>query len=321
MKTIRHFFLFALLLSMFNVQGVQAQGFFKKLAKAAGKVLESAAANSSSTTSSTASGDANGYIPHIKLQLTDCEHWGDAVLVRFVLTNEASEDMDITIDNTSDNGDYAALDENNNKHAFVPVVGGKELTGLGDGYSAKLPSGVPVKGYFYVSNVATSIKMINSLTFGGLVNRSVNNGGGTKYTYRIGAQAITYAKNTNLDNVFLSYPPLNYTYLKAYRSGKSVVLDGTFVKKGTSDVSMTAISYDDQSQVYDSEGNSYKASWVVGSSSISSYSATKLPVDIPVKCKVVIENVPTNIHGFSLVKKYFKIGDNTYYLQFRNLKF
>lgn len=321
MKTVRHFFVFALLLSMFNVQGIQAQGFFKKLAKAAGKVLESATANSSSTTSSTTRGDANGYIPNVKFQITGCDYWGDGVLVRFVLTNNTSEDMYITIDNTSDNADYAALDENNNKHAFVPVVGGKELTGLGDGYSATLPAGVPVKGYFDVSKVATNIKMLNGLTFGGLVNKTSNNGGGTKYTYRIGSQAITYPSNTNRDNIFLSFPRLNYTYSKAYRSGKNVVLEGTLVNKGSEDVKMTSIFNDEQSQVYDSEGNTYKVSLIMGSNSLSSTTPTKFPVDIPVKCKVVIENVPTTIHEFSIVKKYFDIWDYGYYLQFRNLKF
>lgn len=52
MKKFKYFFLFALFLSLFNVQDVHAQGFFKKLAKAAGEVLETAAAISGSNDNS-----------------------------------------------------------------------------------------------------------------------------------------------------------------------------------------------------------------------------------------------------------------------------
>ena len=85
---------------------------------------------------------------------------------------------------------------------------------------------------------------------------------------------------------------------------------------------MTGLFNDEQSQVYDSEGNSYKVSLVEGSNTVSRfYSASKFPVDIPVKCKVIIENVPTIIHEFSLVKKYFEIGGEPYYLTARKYVF
>lgn len=322
MKKFKYFFLFALFLSLFNVQDVHAQGFFKMLAKAAGEVLETAAAVSGSNDNSSTSGNATGKIPNVNFQITKCEYWGNSVLVRFLLTNTSSEDLEIIINNSSDDESYVALDENNNKHAFAVVVGGKELTGLGSGYSAKLPVGVPVKGYFEIKNVSTSCKAIKSLTFGGRFANPVNGGSRDKYTYHIGSQTVSYANNTNGDNIFLSYPQLNYTYTKAYRNGNNVVLEGTLTNKSISDISMTGLFNDEQSQVYDSEGNSYNVSLVAGSNTVSSfYSASKFPVDIPVKCKVIIENVPTTIHEFSLVKKYFEIGGEPYYLQFRNLKF
>lgn len=322
MKKFKYFFLFALFLSLFNVQDVHAQGFFKKLAKAAGEVLETAAAISGSNDNSSTSGNSTGKIPNVNFQITKCEYWGNGGLVRFLLTNTLSEDLEIIIDNSTDDENYVALDENNNKHAFAVVVGGKELTGLGSGYSAKLPAGVPVKGYFEIGNVSTSCTTIKSLTFGGRFANPVNGGSRDKYTYHIGSQTITFANNTNGDNIFLSYPPLNYTYTKAYRNGNNVVLEGTLTNKSVSEISMTGLFNDEQSQVYDSEGNSYNVSLVAGSNTVSSfYSASKFPVDIPVKCKVIIENVPTTIHEFSLVKKYFEIGGEPYYLQFRNLKF
>ena len=322
MKKFKYFFLFALFLSLFNVQDVHAQGFFKKLAKAAGEVLETAAAISGSNDNSSTSGNATGKIPNVNFQITKCEYWGNGVLVRFLLTNTSSEDLEIIINNSSDDESYVALDENNNKHAFAVVVGGKELTGLGSGYSAKLPAGVPVKGYFDINNVSTSCTTIKSLTFGGRFGIPETGGSKDYYTYHIGSQTITFANNTNGDNIFLSYPPLNYTYTKAYRNGNNVVLEGTLTNKSVSEISMTGLFNDEQSQVYDSEGNSYNVSLVAGSNTVSSfYSASKFPVDIPVKCKVVIENVPTTIHEFSLVKKYFEIGGEPYYLQFRNLKF
>lgn len=322
MKKFKYFFLFALFLSLFNVQDVHAQGFFKKLAKAAGEVLETAAAISGSNDNSSTSGNATGKIPNVNFQITKCEYWGNSVLVRFLLTNTSSEDLEIIINNSSDDESYVALDENNNKHAFAVVVGGKELTGLGSGYSAKLPAGVPVKGYFDINNVSTSCTTIKSLTFGGRFGVPETGSSKDYYTYHIGSQTITFANNTNGDNIFLSYPPLNYTYTKAYRNGNNVVLEGTLTNKSISDISMTGLFNDEQSQVYDSEGNSYNVSIVAGSNTVSSfYSASKFPVDIPVKCKVVIENVPTTIHEFSLVKKYFEIGGEPYYLQFRNLKF
>lgn len=103
-------------------------------------------------------------------------------------------------------------------------------------------------------------------------------------------------------------------------SGKDIVLEGTLTNKGSSDMNMQALYSDDKSSIYDSEGNAYKAYMMVGANELSAFSDTKLPADIPVKCKVVVKNVPASIHEFSIVKKYFEIGES-YYLQFRNFKF
>lgn len=327
MKHFKLFLLSVLFLSFSNVQGIHAQGFFKQLLEAAGSILEdtpnssSSTGNSSSSNSgSSSSSKAGGYIPNVNFRVTECEYWGDDVLVRFVMTNTSSEDIEILIYESSD-GDghtYVAYDENNNKRSYVPVVGGKVLTGLGDGYSAKLPAGIPVKGYFDIRNVPASITKINRISIAGIVNPGKPNI--KEYSYQIGEQTVTYAKNTNRDNIFLSMPIVNYAYTKAYRSGKDVVLEGTLTNKGASDMNMRSPYSDDNSSIYDSEGNAYKAYIMIGANELSAFSDTRLPADIPVKCKVVVKNVPASIHEFSIVKKYFEIGD-PYYLQFKNLKF
>lgn len=327
MKRIGLFLIFALILSFTNVHGIHAQGFFKQLLEAAGSILEDSSTSGSSSngsstsgSSSTGSKSASGYIPNVTFKVTECEHWGDGAVLRFVLTNTSSEDIEILIKDSSDGEQYVAYDENNNKRSYVPVVGGKTLTGLGDGYCAKLPAGIPVKGYFDIANVPTSTTKINKLYFAGRVDKDLGHNTGKEYSYLIGEQTITYAKNTNRDNIFLSIPIVNYAYTKAYRSGKDIVLEGTLTNKGGSDMNMQALYSDDKSSIYDSEGNAYKAYMMVGANELSAFSDTKLPADIPVKCKVVVKNVPASIHEFSIVKKYFEIGES-YYLQFRNFKF
>lgn len=329
MKHFKSFLLSVLFLSFANVQGIQAQGFFKQLFEAAGAILEdtpsgssSTSGSSSSNSGSSSSGKASGYIPNVSFKVTECEHWGDGVLVRFILTNTSSEDIEICIKESSDDDGhtYVAYDENDNRLSYVPVVGGKQLTGLGDGYCAKLPAGVPVKGYFDIRNVPASKTKIKRLFFAGRVGKDLEHNSGKEYSYQTGEQTITYAKNTNRENIFLSVPIVNYAYTKAYRSGNDVVLEGTLTNKGASDMNMRSPYSDDNSSIYDSEGNAYKAYIMVGSNELSAFSDTKLPADIPVKCKVVVKNVPATIHEFSIVKKYFEIGD-PYYLQFKNLKF
>ena len=115
-------------LAFMSVQDVAAQGFWKKLGKAAEKVLNSVD-TSNSTTSSSLSSSTNSNqssVPSktgvgsvftfdgISVKITGCEHWGDDVIVRVLMTNNNSSEVQVSTDNVV--GDPGAVDPDGASH-------------------------------------------------------------------------------------------------------------------------------------------------------------------------------------------------------------
>ena len=103
-----------MVLALANVQDVAAQSFWKTLGKVAEKVLttdtnNSSTNSSSSSLSSSSSSNSLGYKTGIgasftaygvDLKVTGCEHWGEDVIVRLLLTNNTSSDVQLGIGST-----------------------------------------------------------------------------------------------------------------------------------------------------------------------------------------------------------------------------
>lgn len=305
-----------LALSSFSVQNANAQ-FFKKLGKVAGALLDATAESSkTSNKRSSSSKNTNGDIPYIDFKVTSCEYWGDEVLLRFIVTNTSTGD--ITFRPYWGETDKAyATDDDNNIHAISFNVGGEE--GWGGELFKTLSSGVPVKGFIAIKKVSTSCRFIKSVRFGGIVEDGKNN---PKFSYTIGSNAIEMPSNTNADNVSVSLPILQYNLNKVYRdkTGKNVIVDATVKNIGTNAFNLAA-SDGSGHAVYDSEGNSYKHTMTIGGKSIDNWDGVTLQPDIPMKALITIENVPSNVHEFSIIKHRTVCGDNYYDIQIKNQKF
>lgn len=306
----------ALALSSFSVQNANAQ-FFKKLGKVAEAVLDAASESSkTSNKRSLSSKNTTGNIPYIDFKVTSCEYWGDEVLLRFIVTNTSTGDITFRPYWGETNNAYAT-DDNNNIHAISFNVGGEG--GWGGELFKTLPAGVPVKGYISIKKVSTNCRFIKSVRFGGIVEDGKNN---PKFSYTIGSNAIEMPKNTNADNIFVSLPILQYNLNRIYRdkTGKNVIVDATVKNIGANAFKLAA-SDGSGHAVYDSEGNSYKHTMTIGGKSIDNWDGVTLQPDIPMKALITIQNVPSNIHEFSIIKHRTVCGDDYYDIQIKNQRF
>lgn len=305
-----------LVLSSLSVQNANAQ-FFKKLGKVAGAVLDAATESTkTSNNSNSSSSNANGNIPYIDFKVTSCEYWGDEVLLRFIVVNTSTSDITFR-PFWGETKEAYATDDNNNIHAISFNVGGEG--GWGGELFKTLPAGVPVKGFIAIKKVSTSSRFIKNVRFGGIVEDGKSN---PKFSYTIGSNAIKMPNNTNADNIFVSLPILQYNLNRVYRdkTGKNVIVDATVKNIGT-DAFKLAASDGSGHAVYDSEGNSYKHTMTIGGNSIDNWDGVTLQPDIPMKALITIQNVPSNIHEFSIIKHRTVCGDNYYDIQIKNQRF
>lgn len=305
-----------LVLSSLSVQNANAQ-FFKKLGKVAGAVLDAATESTkTSNNSNSSSSNANGNIPYIDFKVTSCEYWGDEVLLRFIVVNTSTSDITFR-PFWGETKEAYATDDNNNIHAISFNVGGEG--GWGGELFKTLPAGVPVKGFIAIKKVSTSSRFIKNVRFGGIVEDGKSN---PKFSYTIGSNAIKMPNNTNADNIFVSLPILQYNLNRVYRdkTGKNVIVDATVKNIGT-DAFKLAASDGSGHAVYDSEGNSYKHMMTIGGNSIDNWDGVTLQPDIPMKALITIQNVPSNIHEFSIIKHRTVCGDNYYDIQIKNQRF
>ena len=276
------------LLSFGGVQEISAQSFWKKLGKIADGVLDAA---------------STGSIPNVKFEMTKCEYWGTTVVIRFTVTNTSSSDL--KLDFCSEAEKTYAYDENNNKYrcAFYvadksPFFGWTTIT---------LPSNVPVKGNLVIDgNVPRGTKTIKSLRFTGKSSEK-------EFTYNISNQTITYAKNTNADNIFCSYPMFTFNLNKCYRVDNKVVIDATFINGTNKSIGIEGA----ETTIYDTEGNKYR---LIGQLGGKDWDASNdLINEVPVRVVYNILDVPTSVNLFSIAKIEFLTTNGKYYVEIRNL--
>ena len=152
-----------MVLALANVQDVAAQSFWKTLGKVAEKVLttdtnNSSTNSSSSSLSSSSYSNSLGYKTGIgasftaygvDLKVTGCEHWGEDVIVRLLLTNNTSSDVQLGIGSTGPHTESyrVAYSPDGKNHEIEGYINGEDA-----GYVKSLPVGIPVKGYVLVKN-------------------------------------------------------------------------------------------------------------------------------------------------------------------------
>lgn len=294
-------------LTLAGVQQANAQ-FFKKLGKVAGAIIDAASKESESSNSSSSS-SSSGYsnsIPHVNFKVTGCEYWGDNVLVRFVVSNTSSSDIDLEISYKC-----KATDEEGNSHDVSAHIENEKNLGR---TICTLPPDVPVKGYLSVLNVPVGCKTIKRVDFDGVVyagkNKSI-----LSFKYPIGQNTIEYPDNTNADNIFSSLPILRYNLNSVKHVGNNVVVTATVKNDG---VNNFAITSRDGNMVYDDEGNSYEMETTVGGKELGSWTGQTIAKDIPMKMVFTIKNVPANVNKFSIIKMMYSCGSENYYVQLKN---
>ena len=214
-------------LAFVSVQDVAAQGFWKKLGKAAEKVLNSVD-TSNSTTSSSLSSSTNSNqssVPSktgvgsvftfdgISVKITDCEHWGDDVIVRVLMTNNNSSEVQVSTDNVV--GDPGAVDPDGASHRLECHLSSGTWSS-----ERVLPAGVPVKGYFKILNYDKKYTTIPVFKF--VFNTPQHAGVHNILKFEAKNLPVTLAKNTNFSNIYCSLPTLYVQYNNCTRVGNTV---------------------------------------------------------------------------------------------------
>lgn len=299
-------------LAFVSVQDVAAQGFWKKLGKAAEKVLNSVD-TSNSTTSSSLSSSTNSNqssVPSktgvgsvftfdgISVKITGCEHWGDDVIVRVLMTNNNSSEVQVSTDNVV--GDPGAVDPDGASHRLECHLSSGTWSS-----ERVLPAGVPVKGYFKILNYDKKYTTIPVFKF--VFNTPQHAGVHNILKFEARNLPVTLAKNTNFSNIYCSLPTLYVQYNNCTRVGNTVNVN-VVLKNLTNSEQEIDFNYGKHA-AYDADGNTYTPKVTIAN-------RTMQP-EIPVKATVAISNVPTTVDGFS----YIKICFGNYYIEMRNINF
>lgn len=309
-----------MVLALVSVQDVAAQSFWKTLGKVAEKVLTTDTSNSStnSSSSSLSGSSSNNSLGNktgigasftvygVDLKVTGCEHWGDDVVVRLLLTNNTSSDVKFGIGSTGPHMESYRV-------AYSPDGKNHEIEGYINGENAdfvkSLPVGIPVKGYVLVKGYDKKYTSIQSLKFTcndehGQGSSDINK----SLRLEVRNLPVTFAQNTNLSNIYCSLPTLYVQYNNCTRIGNTVTVNMAF-KNLSSSAKGLDIEYGNHI-AYDAEGNSYTPEVKLA--------ARTLQPEIPVKATFTIQNVPANVTGFSYIKIPF---EDKYYIEMRNINF
>ena len=304
-----------MVLAFASVQDIAAQSFWKKLGKAAGQVLNSvdtsnstqsatsrnlsssSRTNQSSVSSKTGVGSVYTF-DGISVKITACEHWGDDVLVRLLMTNNNSSEVMLTTDNVV--GDPGAVDPDGASHRLECHLSSGTWSS-----ERLLPAGVPVKGYIKILNYDKKYTTVPVFKF--VFNTPQHASVHDVLKFEARNLPVTFAKNTNFSNIYCSLPTLYVQYNNCTRVGNMVNVN-LVLKNLTSSEQQIDFNYGKHA-AYDADGNTYTPKVTIAN-------RTMQP-DIPVKATISISNVPASVDGFS----YIKICYDKYYIEMRNINF
>lgn len=271
----------------------------------------------------------------LDMRVTRVVAYGNDLRVYYNVTNNTSDDISIELPQCgtrvrNDEGyDPVMIGGDNTKFSGGPVtLGNDEISNIVGFFRCTIPSGITLNGYAIVKGAAkqSSLKLF---TIGGKECSSRNL---TKFSYAWSNLNVERISNTNHENVTCSYPSIDINYKNISRQGKDIYLDFTMQLNFEIDA-VKLISGMEQGlfngtklTLVSSEGDVYKGSLIACDRVICGENVTginpvsfndQMPTNIPVKCRIKINNVPTTETSFSLIR--FTLVDDKYKVEFRKM--
>lgn len=281
-------FLTAFLLSG-SVQEASAQKWLKKLGKGVGQVLDAAVEVTDALTNGVS-------IPGFEVEVGECQHWGTGAALRMTVTNTTNKDRELVFRNQFDAGNApVAYLADGSKHDVQTIIGNTTNDW------AVVPAGVKVKVTFFVYDVDPECSLIKTLDIHGrykLVGTSYGGSNVTGFSGKLSNIPVTKVQNSNADNVECTWPSMQINFKSLTRQGSDVVLDFTLTNVSGKDVDRGC----DNLRVYDTEGNTYDAEAYYGNTNVSGFSKGTFVNEIPLRCRVVVKDVPASVTKLSLIQ-------------------
>lgn len=259
-----------------------------------------------STTTSTNSrtGSQYGAAPGISMQLVEVVRWGDGIRVTITVANDSNEDIDITMDDTSN-----VNKRNIHRDEYGNEAYGKYGTG---NYRFTVPAGQKVKRSYMLYGLNPNIEKIANMDVTGRADYQTR-----KYelfTYSASDVPVSSVQTSNNDKVKSTLPSVYVNYKGMERNGNDIIVN--FSLLNTSNEKYTNYS-NLEYLVYDADGNDYNAEIYRGNNTTQSW-IKDLEPEIPVMFHLTVKNVPLNVAGFSLIRLPF--GKNKEYkIEFKNI--
>lgn len=286
--------LFALLLMAGGGSEVAAQKWLRKL----GKALDTAAEIVGVQT-----GDVS--VPGFDIKVGECKHWGTGAVLNLTVQNTSSGDQSIVFGSPYGIGHkMEAYTTDGKNHEVAAVIAADETDWV------RVPAGIMVKARFFISNITPDCNLIRTLDVRGSYRNA--NGERKDFASKLNNIEVTTVNNSNAENVECTWPFFNigFNSLSRQKDGR-VVLDFTLTNVSGRERSATC----DNLRVYDSEGNTYTGKAYYGGQTVG-YMGTTFPEDIPVRCRVVIKDVPARIGKLTLIQ--FDLASGGYSVKVRN---
>ncbi len=268
-----------------------AQGFLKKLGKAASK-LESSL--SSDDKSKVKKEDNLVAMPGVTLQVIDVYHDGLGATVDFSVTNTSSNVYDLTFNGTDGldawsksqavGGDGAA------RSCFVKRMGDNESMDMITRY--RLLPNTTARGSFKIQNLSRDVTTLNGISIAGLWQANEdNNNHNFRFTIT-NPLTITTPANTTQQNVYCTLPWLQVTYDKAERRGANVFFHFTIQNIGKAPITLRPnLGY-----VKDANGkDDYTFGMILNGKELGNYDNVTFEPGQPVKGAFAVANVATTV--------------------------
>lgn len=274
-----------------------AQGFLKKLGKAASK-LESSL--SSQDKSQVKQDDNTVAMPGVTLQVIDVYHDGLGATVDFSISNTSSNVYDITFNGTDGldawsksqavGGDGAA------RSCYVRSIGDKSSMDMITRY--RLNPNSTARGSFKIQNLSRDVTTLNGISIAGLWQANEDN---NNHNFRFTITdplTVTTPANTSHQNVFCTLPWLHVTYEKSERRGSNVFFHFTIQNIGQTPITLRP----NMGFVKDCNGKeNYTFGMIVNGKELGNYDNVTFEPGQPVKGAFAVAAVPTTVTSMNEV--------------------
>ncbi|MCC8039209.1 MAG: hypothetical protein LIP02_13905 [Bacteroidales bacterium] len=268
-----------------------AQGFLKKLGKAASKLESSMSGQDKSQVKKE---DNLVPMPGVTLQVIDVYHDGLGATVDFSVTNTSSNVYDLTFNGTDGLDAWAKSQavggDGQARACFVKYMGDKSSMDMITRYRL-LPNST-ARGSFKIQNLARTVTSLNGISIAGLWQANEDN---NNHNFRFTITdplAITTPANTTHDNVFCTLPWLHVSYDKAERRGNNVFFHFTIQNIGQQAITLRP----NMGFVKDCNGKEdYTFGMIINGKELGNYDNVTFEPGQPVKGAFAVASVPTTV--------------------------